>query len=184
MRVGFLFMLFLPGIAAATTIEYSNDEELFFKASTVVLGHVWSEQVLNVEGMVRSKYEVEIQEVIKGKEKPGHYIVVETLGGQFENGSGEYVAGSPHPGIGSDVILFLVGPWEGEYFIHSLALGHYEIRYHTPSHRFLAHRETSGVQLVGASATELAGRTVSVPEDRLATEILFKLRRLASRSRP
>ena len=167
-------VLAMSSPALATMVEYRTDEELFDKADAVVVGHVWRETVAAEGGMIRSRYEIQVQEALKG-EKVGHFIVVQTLGGEDPyGGGGEFVAGSPHPKPGSDVILFLMKHGD-EYGVLSMALGHYELRYDAGMHRYFTHRDLASIALMKAGSEE-----VLVPEDQLATEVLAHLRKVSA----
>jgi len=177
-------LLALPSAAVATTVQYHTDEELFALADAVIVGHVWRESVSNEGGLIRSRYEIQVQESLKSAgEKVGDYIIVQTLGGSApEVGGGEYIAGSPHPQPGVDAIMFLKrhrsengsredGP--DEYSVISMGLGHMEIRYNAQMRRYFTHRDLASLALVRKGTAE-----VLIPEDQLATEVLEKLRQL------
>ena len=166
----------VPVAALATTVQYRTDEEMFALADAVIVGHVWREAVSNESGMIRSRYEIQVQESLKSAgERVGDYIVVQTLGGEApELGGGEYVAGSPHPQPGADVIMFLQRHGK-EYSVLSMGLGHFEIRYNAQLHRYFTHRDLASLALVRKGPSE-----VLIPEDQLASEVLEKLRKLSA----
>lgn len=173
-RFAALLLLCASAPAFATTVQYHDDDELFAMADAVIVGHVWRELVSFEAGMTRSRYEIQVQESLKGP-KAGEYIVVQTPGGESpEFGGGEFIAGSPHPKPGADVIVFLA-KHGNEYGVLSLALGHYELRYDAGIHRYLTHRDTASLALVKPGS-----QAVLVPEDQLATEVLAHLRKLSA----
>ncbi len=164
-----------PLAVHATTLEYLDEGELYDKVPVVVVGQVLHETVKNELGMVRSHYQMEVTETLKGKVKPGTLLTYQTLGGQFPSGSGEYVEGSPHPAVGANVIVFLLGPYDGgEYFVDHLALGHYELRYSSSMHRYVAHRDLASVALMRSGPKR--GATI-LPPDQIADDVLKQFRR-------
>gem|GEM_PF-6875693 len=141
--------------AYATMIAYKTDRELFQESDLVVLGRVLRQQTLWINDFLYTEYELEITESIKGHKPAGSYVIVRSLGGEDPNTHlFEDVAGSPHPKVDDDHILFLKKNRDtSAYMVHSMALGHFDIQYDIHTKRYFAHRATDTLVFIKTSIT-------------------------------
>jgi hypothetical protein len=180
--VGLLLCLTLPTSAHATTIAYYTDEELFDRADLVLMGIVWSRDV-HREGPPFTGYEIETIECFKGC-APKQFITMHMPGVPRDEltATDEWYMGMPSPKVGSRVIVYLKYTEDKIWLAPiSLGLGHYTLYYSAGQKRFIAHRDVDDVAILKPATPGREGEEAVVPRDRIATEVVSEIRKLAAK---
>ena len=110
--------------ASALTVKQASIKKLTADAALVVTGTVAAQEARWDDGNIYTYVTLDIARCLKGQ-APGKTVVVKNYGGTVGEIS-EVVAGAPVFAEGKEVLLFLT-LWRGDYFIHSIALGGFDI---------------------------------------------------------
>ncbi len=123
-----LLRVFLIMISAVLflglTLKYTTLEEMTLGSHLIVSGKVKSSYSVWEDKNIYTYYTIETDEVIKGQ-NIGSSVVVKQLGGRVGDIAQE-VSGTPKLRDNTEALLFLVD-WKDAYWIHSIALGYYQI---------------------------------------------------------
>ncbi len=137
---------------AALTLKKASLEELTRESSLVIQGRVISAESRWEDERRQSIYTVltiEVEQYVKGSGPKA--IQVKQLGGAMEDIALE-VSGSPRLGEGDEVLLFLQS-FQGAYWIHSIALGYYQVIREKDGQQYVLN-DLRGINLVDASALQ------------------------------
>jgi len=98
-----VLLAFAP--ARASVLMELSLEELTVEADRIMVGRVvWSEPIRRGDGMIRTRYRVEVERELRGSDDKE--IIVETLGGKMGR-LGMRVAGAPSFALGDRALIFL-----------------------------------------------------------------------------
>lgn len=111
--------------ASATVLEYLSIADLSERASAVIQGQVVGQRVISADGHLWTDSQVQVSEVIKGKEQR-KVVVIRTLGGETAN-RGELVAGMARFRLGEQVLVFGRAVAPGAYVTVGACLGKFRV---------------------------------------------------------
>lgn len=107
--------------ANASVVIALNLEELTAEADRIVIGQVvWVEPMRSGNGMIRTRYRVQVEEDLRGS--GDREIIVETLGGQVGR-LAMRVDGAPSFALGDRAVVFVQGDNHGIFYPIGLAQG-------------------------------------------------------------
>jgi len=160
---------------SATTLERLTVDVMVEKSTSIVRGKVISSQGENRNGLIFTKYFVEIDESWKGN--PGQVIEVFVPGG-VANGLRQTIPGAPALEQGEECVLFLWAGASGRSQIIGLSQGLFNVNRDAEGQVFLERPGAREVMLDPITKRPVHDSTIRMPLGELKTRVVTKVAEL------
>jgi hypothetical protein len=175
-RAGAASIIMLAGLlgglgpAHATVVHFLDEAALAKQSDSVVRGRVVAQSVARVDGRLWTDTTLEVDEVLKGKLRPGAKMLVRQPGGE-RDGVGMRVIGVARFSLGEEVVLF--ARWAGgRHHSVGMAQGKYQLRRDSAGN-LRARRDLSGLSFTALDSQGRIGvqSTASAATERSLDEL-------------
>jgi hypothetical protein len=155
--------------AASLTVEKISLEELTAQSDLIVRGIVVSSSSQWEQSSIYTYTTIRVEELLKGN--PPADLRVKQLGGRVGEIAAE-VPGTPELNPKDEVVLFL-REWNGDYWIHSIALGKFTVLRDGPTAMTVSDLNNVGLvdPVTKQEITDKAGKINTIPLESFLNDV-------------